>query len=221
MPPGGARGARPGDRSLAATDHPGAALFLGATSGAGLSIEAFRSADLGLRHPGHGLCRRARRAGGEALSEPSSIAQDLPQHGTVHRRGAAGLLRSTMGPRNRCAAPWWRAPRGGRRPLRQRGSKTPSRVEILPQDVHPLDARYNVIQWVHRSTRGWSYGSTPDRSAHRRDHQGTRQSGLPAGAPRSPHLRRAQRHRQNRQRRPRRSHPKSPWLASASCRPMR
>lgn len=32
------------------------------------------------------------------------------------------------------------------------------RVEILPDDVHPLDVRYNVIQWVHRSTRGWSYG---------------------------------------------------------------
>ena len=32
------------------------------------------------------------------------------------------------------------------------------RVEVLPDDVHPLDVRYNVIQWVHRSTRGWSYG---------------------------------------------------------------
>ncbi len=32
------------------------------------------------------------------------------------------------------------------------------RVEMLPADVHPLDVRYNVIQWVHRSTRGWSYG---------------------------------------------------------------
>ena len=32
------------------------------------------------------------------------------------------------------------------------------RVELLLPDVHPLDARYNVIQWVHRSTRGWSYG---------------------------------------------------------------
>ncbi len=32
------------------------------------------------------------------------------------------------------------------------------RVELLPEDVHPLDVRYNVIQWVHRSTRGWSYG---------------------------------------------------------------
>lgn len=32
------------------------------------------------------------------------------------------------------------------------------RVEVLPEDIHPLDMRYNVIQWVHRSTRGWSYG---------------------------------------------------------------
>ncbi len=32
------------------------------------------------------------------------------------------------------------------------------RVEVLPDDAHPLDVRYNVIQWVHRSTRGWSYG---------------------------------------------------------------
>jgi hypothetical protein len=31
-------------------------------------------------------------------------------------------------------------------------------VKVLPVDAHPLDARYNVIQWVHRSTRGWSYG---------------------------------------------------------------
>jgi hypothetical protein len=34
------------------------------------------------------------------------------------------------------------------------------RVEMLPEDAHPLDVRYNVIQWIHRSTRGWSYGSS-------------------------------------------------------------
>lgn len=33
-------------------------------------------------------------------------------------------------------------------------------VEILPSDADPMDIRYNVIQWVHRSTRGWSYGSS-------------------------------------------------------------
>jgi hypothetical protein len=32
------------------------------------------------------------------------------------------------------------------------------RVELLPEGAHSLDARYIVIQWVHRSTRGWSYG---------------------------------------------------------------
>jgi hypothetical protein len=34
------------------------------------------------------------------------------------------------------------------------------RVEIRPPDVHPLDARYHVINWVHRSTRGWSTGDS-------------------------------------------------------------
>jgi len=40
------------------------------------------------------------------------------------------------------------------------GFKDTFRVEILPDDAHPLDIRYNVINWVHRSTRGWSYGSS-------------------------------------------------------------
>jgi hypothetical protein len=31
-------------------------------------------------------------------------------------------------------------------------------VDVLPEGVSPLDARYNVISWVHRQTRGWSYG---------------------------------------------------------------
>ena len=31
-------------------------------------------------------------------------------------------------------------------------------VEILPEDADPMDLRYNMINWVHRSTRGWSYG---------------------------------------------------------------
>jgi hypothetical protein len=32
------------------------------------------------------------------------------------------------------------------------------RVDILPVGADPMDARYNIIQWVHRYTRGWSYG---------------------------------------------------------------
>ena len=40
------------------------------------------------------------------------------------------------------------------------GYKDAFRVEVMPADVDPMDVRYNVIQWVHRSTRGWSYGSS-------------------------------------------------------------
>ena len=34
------------------------------------------------------------------------------------------------------------------------------RVEVLPDSLDPLDVRVNVIQWVHRATRGWSYGAS-------------------------------------------------------------
>lgn len=40
------------------------------------------------------------------------------------------------------------------------GFKDALRVEVMPAHVDPMDVRYNVIQWVHRSTRGWSYGSS-------------------------------------------------------------
>jgi len=38
------------------------------------------------------------------------------------------------------------------------GFKNAFQVRVLPEGADPLDIRYNVIQWVHRSTRGWSYG---------------------------------------------------------------
>lgn len=40
------------------------------------------------------------------------------------------------------------------------GYRNAFRVEVLPDTADPMDIRYNVIQWVHRSTRGWSYGSS-------------------------------------------------------------
>ena len=39
------------------------------------------------------------------------------------------------------------------------GFRNAFRVEILPEGVDPMDVRYNTITWVHRSTRGWSYGA--------------------------------------------------------------
>jgi len=39
------------------------------------------------------------------------------------------------------------------------GYRNAFRVELLPDGANPLDIRYNVINWVHRSTRGWSTGA--------------------------------------------------------------
>lgn len=40
------------------------------------------------------------------------------------------------------------------------GYKNAFQVKVLPEGADPMDVRYNVIQWVHRATRGWSYGSS-------------------------------------------------------------
>lgn len=40
------------------------------------------------------------------------------------------------------------------------GYKEAFQIKILPEGADPMDVRYNVIQWVHRSTRGWSYGGS-------------------------------------------------------------
>lgn len=40
------------------------------------------------------------------------------------------------------------------------GYKDAFQVKEMPPEADPLDVRYNIIQWVHRSTRGWSYGSS-------------------------------------------------------------
>ena len=34
------------------------------------------------------------------------------------------------------------------------------RVDPLPEGADPMDIRYNIIQWVHRYSRGWSYGAS-------------------------------------------------------------
>jgi hypothetical protein len=40
------------------------------------------------------------------------------------------------------------------------GYKNAFQVKVLPEDADPMDIRYNMINWVHRSTRGWSYGAS-------------------------------------------------------------
>ncbi|MEC8966797.1 MAG: zinc-dependent metalloprotease [Pseudomonadota bacterium] len=40
------------------------------------------------------------------------------------------------------------------------GYKDAFQVKVLPEGADPMDVRYNVINWIHRATRGWSYGSS-------------------------------------------------------------
>jgi hypothetical protein len=40
------------------------------------------------------------------------------------------------------------------------GFRNGFRVELMPEGADPMDVRYNTITWIHRSTRGWSYGSS-------------------------------------------------------------
>lgn len=40
------------------------------------------------------------------------------------------------------------------------GFRNAFQVKVLPANADPMDVRYNVINWVHRSTRGWAYGTS-------------------------------------------------------------
>ncbi len=51
-------------------------------------------------------------------------------------------------------ASWWN------QAFEAAGYKNAFQVKILPDGADPMDIRYNVINWVHRSTRGWSYGNS-------------------------------------------------------------
>lgn len=51
-------------------------------------------------------------------------------------------------------ASWWN------QAFEAAGYKNAFQVKILPDSADPMDIRYNMINWVHRSTRGWSYGMT-------------------------------------------------------------
>lgn len=64
--------------------------------------------------------------------------------------GAPELIRNALME----GAAWWNEA------FEAAGFKNAFQVKVLPADADPSDIRYNVVQWVHRSTRGWSYGSS-------------------------------------------------------------
>lgn len=63
-------------------------------------------------------------------------------------RGAPEPVRSALLE----GANWWRSA------FEKAGFKDAYRVELLPEGADPMDVRYSLITWAHRSTRGWSYG---------------------------------------------------------------
>ncbi len=65
-------------------------------------------------------------------------------------RGAPEPIRSAL----MDGARWWN------QAFEAAGYKNAFIVKLLPEDADPMDVRYSLIQWVHRSTRGWSYGGS-------------------------------------------------------------
>ena len=63
-------------------------------------------------------------------------------------RGAPEPIRSALVE----GAGWWS------QAFEAAGFKNAFQVKVLPEGGDPMDIRYNMIQWVHRATRGWSYG---------------------------------------------------------------
>jgi len=81
-----------------------------------------------------------------------SVAMSDPVKPIVYYvdRGAPEPVRSALIE----GASWWN------QAFEAAGYRNAFRVELMPAGADPMDVRYNVIQWVHRSTRGWSYGSS-------------------------------------------------------------
>lgn len=65
-------------------------------------------------------------------------------------RGAPEPIRSALVE----GASWWN------QAFTAAGWHNAFQVKVLPEGADPMDLRYNIIQWVHRYTRGWSYGAT-------------------------------------------------------------
>ena len=114
----------------------------------GANPSAHRDYAAGLDEPVERRFASRHRLRREDPSDPRSpVVEPIVYHVD---RGAPEPVRSAL----LDGARWWSAA------FEAAGYEDAYRVELLPEGVHPLDARYNVIQWVHRATRGWSYGNS-------------------------------------------------------------
>ena len=79
-----------------------------------------------------------------AMSEPVKPIQDRVDSGAPEDVKKA-LIEGAM---------WWN------KAFEAAGFSNAFKVDVLPGDADPMDIRYNMINWVHRSTRGWSSGGS-------------------------------------------------------------
>ena len=134
------------------------------------------------------------------------------------RRRSRSSTTSIAARRSRFERRCSRARAGGTRRSRRPAIATRSASSCCPKGADPMDIRYNMINWVHRSTRGWSTGAIHLRSAHRRDHQGDGHARIAARPAGLPDLREPARAVQDRHRESRRSSRRRRSRASASSR---
>src|ERR1700704_4418861 len=81
--------------------------------------------------------------------DPKAVSEPVQPIVYYLDRGAPEPIRSAL---LECAR-WWN------QAFEAAGYKNAFRVELMPEGADSMDLRYNVIQWVHRATRGWSYGA--------------------------------------------------------------
>ncbi|MDH5792391.1 MAG: DUF5117 domain-containing protein, partial [Candidatus Bathyarchaeota archaeon] len=91
------------------------------------------------------LIRRHRLRKKDPRAEVSDPVEPIVYHVD---RGVPEPIRSALVE----GAGWWN------QAFEAAGYRDAFQVQVLPEGADPLDIRYNVINWVHRSTRGWSYG---------------------------------------------------------------
>jgi len=118
-------------------------------------------------HPYSGFWQHAYADYASAIDKPL-IQRDIPRH-RLHKKDPAAKVSEAVEPiiyyldagvpepvksALLDGARWWD------QAFSAIGYKDAFQVKLLPADADPMDVRYNVIQWVHRATRGWSYGSS-------------------------------------------------------------
>ncbi len=145
------------------SDHPGALINQVAPEGQAITLREHHSF---IELPDNNFTPRAfdPRAGYFSSSYydfSSPFSQNVVQRVTPrHRLASGGTIQYYVDPgiplQLRGAvlegARWWS------QAFADIGFPNAFKVDLLPADADPMDVRYNIINWVNRSTRGWSYG---------------------------------------------------------------